>query len=148
MASGDVVNRYVKLSNSGSLDGINLNLKTTQSGTPTLINDGVSPSTTKALKLTVLECDVAWNTSNGTCGGVMTTQLAATTLGSLSSPVNMTNGNMASGTNRFFKMSLELPNQNETTINGNPPTNTVQSGSVDVTYTFDLAQRVATTTNS
>ena len=148
MAPGDVVNRYVKLTNSGSLDGIGLTLKTTQSGTSTLINDGQSPSTTKALKLTVLECNVAWNTSNGSCGGVMTTQLASSTIGSLASPVSMSNGNMASGAERYFKMSVELPNQNETTINGNPPANTVQNGSVDVTYTFDLAQRVATTTNS
>ncbi len=148
MAPGDVVNRYVKLTNSGSLDGIGLTLKTAQSGTSTLISDGVSPSTTKALKLTVVECDVAWNTNNGSCGGVMTTQLVATTIGSLTNAVNLSNGNMASGAERFFKMSIELPNQNETTINGNPPANTVQGGSVDVTYTFDLAQRVATTTNS
>jgi hypothetical protein len=45
-------------------------------------------------------------------------------------------------------MKMELPDQNETTINGVYPTNTVQGGSVNITYTFDLAQRVATTTNS
>jgi hypothetical protein len=41
-----------------------------------------------------------------------------------------------------------LPNQDETTVNGNFPANTVQDGAVNVTYTFDLAQRLATTTNS
>ena len=45
-------------------------------------------------------------------------------------------------------MKIELPDQNETTTNGTLPTNTVQGGAVNVTYTFDLAQRTATTTNS
>jgi hypothetical protein len=49
---------------------------------------------------------------------------------------------------RFLQVRIELPNQNETTVNGNLPANTVQGGSVDITYTFDLAQRVAVTTNS
>lgn len=148
MAPGDVVNRYVKLTNSGSLDGIGLTLNTAQSGTESLITDGVSPVTTKALKLSIYECDVAWDTSNGTCGGTSTPQLAATTLGSLTTPKTLNNGNMASGAKRYFKISVELPIQSETTVNGTPPTKTVQGGSVNVTYTFDLAQRLATTTNS
>jgi hypothetical protein len=45
-------------------------------------------------------------------------------------------------------MKVELPDQNETTVNGVLPANTVQGGSVNVTYTFDLAQRLATSTNS
>jgi hypothetical protein len=45
-------------------------------------------------------------------------------------------------------MKIELPDQNETTVNGALPANTVQGGAVDVTYTFDLKQRLATTTNS
>jgi hypothetical protein len=45
-------------------------------------------------------------------------------------------------------MKIELPNQNETTVNGVFPANTVQNGSVNVTYTFDLAQRATSTTNS
>ena len=45
-------------------------------------------------------------------------------------------------------MKITLPDQNETTVNGAVPSNTVQGGAVAVTYTFDLAQRLATTTNS
>lgn len=148
MAPGDVVNRYVTLTNSGTLDGIGLSLKTAQTGTPSLITDGVSPVTTKALKLTVTECDVAWNTGTGACSGTLTTQVSSTVIGSLTTAKPFTNGDMTSGKVRYLQMKIELPNQDETTINGNPPTNTIQNGSVNITYTFDLAQRVATTTNS
>lgn len=148
MAPGDVVNRYVTLTNSGTLDGIGLSLKTAQSGTPSLINDGVSPVTTKALKLTVTECDVAWDTSNGLCGGTLSTQVASTVIGSLTTAKFFANGDMTSGKVRYLQMKIELPNQDETTVNGNLPANTIQNGSVNITYTFDLAQRVATTTNS
>lgn len=148
MAPGDVVNRYVTLTNSGTLDGIGLSLKTAQTGTASLITDGVSPVTTKALKLTVTECDVAWNTATGICSGNSTTQVASTVIGSLTTAKPFTNGDMTSGKVRYLQMKIELPNQDETTINGNPPANTIQNGSVNITYTFDLAQRVATTTNS
>jgi hypothetical protein len=45
-------------------------------------------------------------------------------------------------------MSLQLPDQNETTVNGALPANSVQGGSVAITYTFNLGQRTATTSNS
>ena len=148
LAPGDVVNRYVTLTNSGSLDGIGLSLKTAQSGTGSLISDGTGSVTTKALKLTVNECDVAWNTSTGQCTGTLSTQIISTTIGSLTSPSNFADGLMPSTDVRYLQMKIELPNQDETTVNGVFPTNTVQNGSVNINYTFDLAQRVATTTNS
>ena len=82
---GDVVNRYVTLTNSGTLNGIGLTLKTAQTGTPSLITDGISPITTKALKLTVTSCSVAWNTTTGVCSGTPTEELASTVIGSLTS---------------------------------------------------------------
>lgn len=145
---GDVINRYVTLTNSGSLNGIGLTLKTAQTGTPSLISDGVSPSTTKALKLTVTSCSVAWNTSTGTCSGTTTEELAPAVLGSLTSPVQLSGSTLNSSAIRYLQMKIELPDQNETTINGTLPGNTVQGGAVDVTYTFDLKQRLATVTNS
>jgi len=145
---GDVVNRYVTLTNSGTLNGIGLSLKTAQTGTQSLISDGVSPSTTKALKLTVTSCTVAWNTSTGVCSGTATEELASTVIGSLTNATALTNSNLNSSAVRYLQMKIELPDQNETTINGTLPTNTVQGGAVNVTYTFDLAQRTATTTNS
>ena len=145
LAPGDVVNRYVTLTNSGTLDGIGLSLKTAQSGTQSLITDG---SSTKALRLTISECDVPWNTSIGECTGVTTTQIASRTIGSLTTAAPFSDGLMPSADVRYLQVKIELPNQDETTINGNGPSNTVQNGSVNITYTFDLAQRLAQTTNS
>lgn len=148
LAPGDIVNRYVTLTNSGTLDGIGLSLKTTQTGSQTLISDGVGGASNQALKLTVTSCSVAWDTSAGTCGGTTNQEIAATTIGSLSSAVTLASSSLSSGSNRYLQMKLQLPNQNETTLNGTLPSNTVQGGSVNITYTFDLAQRIATTSNS
>jgi hypothetical protein len=145
---GDVINRYVTLTNSGSLNGIGLSLKTAQTGTQTLISDAVNGATNKALKLTVTSCSVAWNTSDGSCSGTTTTEVASTVIGSLTSPVTLTGSSLNSSAVRYLQMKMELPDQNETTVNGVYPSNTIQGGSVNVTYTFDLAQRLATTTNS
>ena len=145
---GDVVNRYVTLTNSGTLNGIGLTLKTAQTGTPSLITDGISPITTRALKLTVTSCSVAWNTTTGVCSGTPTEELASTVIGSLTSATSLASSTLNSTAVRYLQMKIELPDQNETTVNGALPANTVQGGSVDVTYTFDLKQRLATTTNS
>ena len=145
---GDVVNRYVTLTNSGTLNGIGLTLKTAQTGRPSLITDGISPITTKALKLTVTSCSVAWNTTTGVCSGTPTEELASTVIGSLTSATTLAGSTLNSTAVRYLQMKIELPDQNETTVNGALPANTVQGGSVDVTYTFDLKQRLATTTNS
>jgi len=145
MAPGDVVNRYVTLENDGSLDGQLLSLKTAQTGSGTLITDGAS---TKALQLTITGCSVAWTPATGNCGGAQSAELGATTIGSLTSPINLASSSMAAGSFKYLKMSLQLPDQNETTVNGAFPANTVQGQSVAITYTFNLAQRNATTTNS
>ena len=147
LVPGDVVNRYVTLTNSGSIDGIGLTLKTALTGTPSLISDGVSPSTTKALTLTVTSCPVAWDVATGACASP-TVELAATPIGSLTSATGLTSSTLASSAPRYLQMKITLPDQNETTVNGAVPSNTVQGGAVAVTYTFDLAQRLATTTNS
>lgn len=149
LAPGDAVNRYVTLKNDGSLDGINLSLKTTATGTPTLLSDGVGGGTNQALRSTVSSCTVAWDPSTGACtGGTATQEIAPSTLSTLSSATNLSNGPMSSGAFKYLKMSIQLPDQNETTINGVLPANTVQGGGVAITYTFDFAQRLATTINS
>ena len=148
LVPGDVVNRYVTLTNSGTVDGIGLTLKTAQTGTGTLINDGTGTATNKALRLSVKGCSVAWNTATGVCSGTETTELVATQIGALTNATSLSSSTMASGAVKYLQMRIELPDQNETTVNGVLPTNTVQGGSVNVTYTFDLAQRLATSTNS
>ena len=148
MAPGDIVNRYVTLKNEGSLDGQLLSLKTTQTGTATLISDGVNGSSNKGLTLTVTGCSVAWTPATGVCGGTTSDELVKTTIGSLTSEKTLTSAIMNSGTSKYLKMSIQLPDQSETTINGALPANTVQGGSVAITYTFNLAQRTATEKNS
>lgn len=148
LVPGDVVNRYVTLTNSGTVDGIGLTLKTAQTGTGTLIKDGTGTATNKALRLSVKGCSVAWNTATGVCSGTETTELVATQIGALTNATSLSSSTMASGAVKYLQMKIELPDQNETTVNGVLPTNTVQGGSVNVTYTFDLAQRLATSTNS
>lgn len=148
MAPGDIVNRYVTLKNEGSLDGQLLSLKTTQTGTATLISDGVNGSSNKGLTLTVTGCTVAWTPTTGVCSGTTSDELVKTTIGSLTSEKTLTSAIMNSGAFKYLKMSIQLPDQSETTINGALPANTVQGGSVAITYTFNLAQRTATTTNS
>lgn len=148
LAPGDIVNRYVTLKNDGTLDGINLSLKTTQTGSPTLISDAVGGGTNQALRLTVSSCSVAWIPGTGLCNGTETQEIAPSTLNTLSNASNFASGSMTSGAFKYLKMSLQLPNQNETTVNGTLPANTVQGESVAITYTFDFAQRLATTTNS
>lgn len=148
LVPGDTVNRYITLTNSGTIDGIGLTLQTAQTGTPALINDGTGSATNKALRLSVKGCSVAWNTATGVCSGTETTELAATQIGALGSATALTSSTMASGAVKYLQMKIELPDQNETTVNGVLPANTVQGGSVNITYTFDLAQRLATITNS
>ena len=144
MAPNDVVNRYVTLTNNGFLDGIGLTLKTTETGTATLISD---IGTSKALVLTVKSCAVAWNTTTGYCAGP-TTEIAGLPLGSFASAQPFVNSTMASGAVKYLQVSLALPDQSETTTNGVPPTPTIQGGSIWVTYTFDFAQRAGVVTNS
>lgn len=148
LAPGDVVNRYVTLKNDGTLDAINLSLKTTQTGDPTLISDGVGGSSNQALRLTVSSCPVAWNPIDGSCNGTPSQEIAPSTLSALANETNLTSGAMASGAFKYLKISLQLPDQNETTINGVLPANTVQGKSVAITYNFDFEQRLATSTNS
>jgi hypothetical protein len=67
----------------------------------------------------------------------------------VTTPELVGSGNLAAGDIKYLQLKLELPNQDETTVNGIPNvTNTIQGGTVNLTYTFDLAQRTAVTTNS
>ena len=148
VAPGDIVNRYVTLESTGTLDGKDLTLTTVSSGTSTLITDGSAPSTTKAFRLAVTSCSVAWTSSNGTCGGSTTELLAPITLSSAATFQTLVSGAMNSGDTLHLRIQLQLPDQNETTVNGVLPTNSVQGGSISNTYTFAIAQRNGETTNS
>jgi len=151
LAPGDVVNRYVTLTNSGTLGSQGLTLTIASSGTPSLITDGTGLATNKALTVTVQSCSVAWTQATGLCTGVAgsRSEIAATTLSSFATAKALATTSLAplnGGLN--LRIQTALPDQNETTVDGTLPGNTVQGGSVNLTYTFFETQRTALTTNS
>lgn len=148
VAPGDVVNRYVALTNSGTLDAQALTVQVAATGSSALITDGVSPATTKALRVSITSCSVAWAPTTGTCSGTTSQVLAATPLSGLASATGLIAGSIPSGTVANLQISTSLPDQNETTVNGQLPASTIQGLSANLTYTFAENQRTATTTNS
>jgi len=144
LAPGDTVNRYVDLTNSGTLDGQALTLKVTGTGTTALTTD-----TTRGLKLTITECvSGTWTTTTGTCTGTKTVLLADKAITDLNTATNLITGSITATDVRGLQVSVKLPDQTETTTNGTLPTNTIQGLSTNLTYTFAETQRTATTTNS
>jgi len=141
LAPGDTVNRYVTLTNSGSLAGRDLKLSVSNAGaTSSVITDA-----TKGLQLAVLSCATPWTIATGTCsGGAGAIEIAEKAIGSWSVS-NLASAIMAAGDVKYLKFSLKLPDQNETTQNGVAPSPSIQNAAVNLTYTFDLAQRAAET---
>lgn len=150
LAPGDTVNRYVTLTNGGSLDAQQLGLSIAATGTSTLITDGVSPSTTKALTITVNSCTGGtWNPTTGVCSGTTNTEVATTTLSAMNSTkVFAISSSIASLATANLQIQVKLPDQNETTANGVAPANTIQNGAVTLNYLFSEAQRNPLTANS
>lgn len=65
-----------------------------------------------------------------------------------STPTSLIAGAQAAGTVDHLQISLVLPNETETTVNGVLPGSTIQGLSASLTWTFTEAQRTATTTTS
>jgi hypothetical protein len=149
MAPGDVVNRYVDLTNGSSLDAQGLTLGIAATGNSALITDGTSPATTKALKVAVNACTGGtWSATTGTCSGTTSSLLSATTLSAFSTAQSLISGALAKSSVQHLQISVQLPDQTETTANGTTPTTTIQGQTASLTYTFTESQRTATTTNS
>lgn len=145
LAPGDVSNRYVDLTNGGTLASTALSLDVAATGTPSLITDA---GTSKALRVTVKSCSVVWDAATGACSGTTKTEVAAAPLASLETarPFTTTTGLTAGGITRL-QVSVSLPDQNEITVNGVAPVNTVQGGTANLTYSFTEAQAAPATTN-
>ncbi|MCY7297635.1 MAG: CalY family protein, partial [Ilumatobacteraceae bacterium] len=149
LAPGDVVNRYVTLTNSGTLGSQGLTLTIASSGTPSLITDGTGLATNKALTVTVQSCSVAWTQATGLCGGVAgIPEIAATTLSSFATAKALATTSLVPNGGLNLRIQTALPDQLETTVDGNLPATTVQGGSANLTYTFFETQRTAASTNS
>lgn len=149
LAPGDTVNRYVTLTNGGSLSAKNFSLKITSAGTSTLITNGTSPATNKAITVTVNSCTGTWTAATGVCSGTTNTEIAATPLSTFATAQSFANTlTMASLADLPLQIQIKLPDQDETTVDGVVPAVTVQGGSVDLDYLFFEAQRTVATTNS
>lgn len=146
LAPGDVVNRYVTLTQGAVLDGKDLTLGVTD-GTPTLL----TTNATKGLHATITSCSSAWTpgTGPGTCSGTTTVLLASTPLSTLTAgPVSVKTGTNAASAVLNLQISVALPDQAETVSNGAAPVGTIQGLSSALTWTFGETQRTATVTGS
>ena len=146
LAPGDVVNRYVDYTNSGSLASKSLRLKVTDSSATALTTDA-----TRGLQLVVTDCSTAWNPSAGTCSGTPTVLLTSpmSSMGSDKDFANITTLAPTTGALHLqFKLTLPGSENNETTINGALPSGSIQGLQAALTWTLSETQRDATTTNS
>ena len=141
MAPGDVVNRYVILTNGGTLDAASMTLGLAASPSTALTTNG-----TAGLQITVNKCTVAWTA--GACSGTSTVALATTSALTLATPQAFTPSALTSGAVSHLQIVISLPAGSEVTANGVLPGGTVQGLTTALTWTFTETQRTATTTNS
>ena len=157
LAPQDTVNRFVTLTNNGTLASKDLGLRLTTTGSSSLITDGNSTGT-RALTVTVDSCPGAWTavtTGNGPCASGLTTVLTTRPLSGLTgtTPTTLITGDtLAVNGQRHLRITLTLPNQDENIANGATPspdtTGTIQNQNAQLTWTFNQNQRTATTTTS
>ena len=144
LAPGDVVNRYVTLTNSGTLDAAGVTLGVADSVGSKLTNDA-----TNGLRVTISSCPTAWTPTSGACTGTPSVLATAVPLATLKTTAStLSSATTAAGASTHLRLALTLPDQTETTINGVLPTGTVQGLSASLTWTFTETQRTATTTSS
>jgi len=144
LAPGDTVNRYIDLTNNGTLDETNTTISLAGS---TPINT-LDSDTVKGLQITIRECTVAW-TNAGVCSGTTTVAMAATPAATMvATPQFMTLASHLAGRVARLQVSIALPTGSEVTTNGVLPVGTVQSLTTGLVWTFLEQQRLATTTNS
>lgn len=129
------VDRYVTLTNGGTLAGKDLKLGVTDA-TPSLL----TTDATKGLQVTVASCTTPW--VGGVCGDLAgaSTQLSTSMKALTTSPVAMAGSTMAAGETRHLKVTVTLPDQVEVTENGQLPAGTIQGLAASLTWTFSETQ--------
>ena len=132
LAPGDSVSRNIQLDNTGKLAGKDLKLKVTPSDAASVLATGST-----ALKITVASC------TDNTYASCSTSQIPATAVSGLADYVAFSNSpTMAKETGKaYLKVTVELPDVSEETVDGTLPSGTVQGQSVNLTYTFQESQR-------
>lgn len=142
VAPGDTVNRYIDVTNGGTLDAASMTLGIAASPSNTLTTDG-----TNGFQITVKQCSVAW-TSAGVCSGTTTTVLSTKSALAMATPQTLTLASLSAAAVSYLQISLNLPAGSEITTNGVLPTGTVQGLTTAITWTFNEALRTNTTINS
>lgn len=143
MAPGDTVNRYIDLTNSGTLDGINPKVA--------LASSAVTPLTTNAttgLQITIQNCSIAW-TASGTCSETTTSVLVATPATTLvAGATSITLPSTLTLAKSYLKISMGLPAGTENIVNGVIPTTSVLGQTTNLTWSFSIDHNAAGVTNS
>lgn len=156
MAPGDVENRFVALTNTGTLDGKNLGFAVT-TGTANVLSSNATSTTPKGLSVSVSRCSGPYIAATGFCsaaiatpaaGGTETTMVAKSQVSTLGTRTNFGGPiDPAPGATYYLKLSVHLDGT-ETVTNGVLPAGTMQGLNTSLTYTFSEDQRTATTTNA
>jgi spore coat-associated protein N len=142
LAPGDVVNRFLELTNGGTMAASSMTLSLADAASTTLTTNG-----TAGLQIAIYECSTQWTTVTGACAGTSTTAMASTTALSLTTtPATITLASLAAGTTSHLRVQISLPAGSEMTTNGTLPVGTVQGVTSTLTWTFNELQRTATTT--
>jgi len=143
MGPGDTVNRYIDLTNAGTLDGASPTLQLSTADSNTLVNNAAT-----GLQVTISACTIAW-TNAGTCGGTTTSVLVATPASTIkASAQSITLPTVLAGGVNRLKVAIAIPAGSENTVNGVLPVGTVQGLTAALTWSFTVTERAATTTNS
>lgn len=142
LAPGDTINRYIDLSNGGTLDGASMTLKVADANTSIL-----TTSAAAGLAVIVKECTVAYTTLTGVCSGTESTVLT-TTANALLSPLALpvAAADLVAGAVTRLRFVISLPASSEVTTNGALPVSTIQGVTSLLTWTITETQRSGTTT--
>ena len=143
VAPGDTINRFIDLTNGGTLAGASMTLALADGAATALTTNATS-----GLQVTVNECTVAYTTVTGACSGTETTMLAATSANALLTAKGLTvaAADLLAGGVAHTKFIISLPTGNEVTTNGTLPGGTIQGLTSTLTWTFNETQRAATNT--
>ena len=144
LAPGDTINRFIDLTNGGTLNGASMTLKLAEA-TATTLTGAVA-----GLTVTVKECTTAYTVATGVCGGTETPVLATTTANTLATAqtFSVAAADLVAGAVSRLKFAITLPASNEVTTNGVLPGSTIQGVTSALTWTITETQSNLGTTGA
>ena len=142
LAPGDTINRFIDLTNGGTLAGASWTLGLADSATTKLTTDAVN-----GLAVVVKECTVAYTTVTGACSGTETTMVTTTANALLTAQsLTVAAADLLPAAVAHTKFVISLPASSEVTNNGTLPGSTIQGLTSLLTWTFTETQRAGTNT--